>query len=195
MGPIYFSNFLSPGVANFWYSELRNDLDWLSVAGRRKEYWWNSLGVPYTYGSKFARTYEVQAPHRKIQQGIDHLSEIFIGDDDYEGCFLNLYESSRDGLEWHADDDPGIDHTRGIAVITLYHPDMRLDRRNYKQREIQFKNRATGETRSMELGHGSLFWMPPGFQDTHFHRIPKAGHEVQHRISMTYRGLLDKRPE
>jgi hypothetical protein len=39
------------------------------------------------------------------------------------------------------------------------------------------------------LAPGSLFLMHAGMQATHEHRIPKVGHEVKPRISMTYRGL------
>jgi alkylated DNA repair dioxygenase AlkB len=95
-----------------------------------------------------------------------------------------MYENSRDSLGWHADDDPGIDHRFGIAIVTLY---------EYagKDRNISFKNIATGETETIAAAYGSLIYMPPGMQSTHLHRIPKAGFECPRRISLTYRMLKE----
>lgn len=39
------------------------------------------------------------------------------------------------------------------------------------------------------LGDGSLFLMPPGYQDTHFHRIPKHSRPCGWRISLTFRSF------
>jgi alkylated DNA repair dioxygenase AlkB len=98
----------------------------------------------------------------------------------YEGCFCNRYDGQRDWLGWHSDDDPGIDHSKPIAVVTLGQP-----------RAIQYRPiEGTGPTREVLLEHGSLFVMAPGMQQTHMHRIPKAGHSVGTRISLTYRALF-----
>jgi alkylated DNA repair dioxygenase AlkB len=40
------------------------------------------------------------------------------------------------------------------------------------------------------LNRGSLFIMPKGFQDTHFHRIPKHDRPCDWRISLTFRKFL-----
>jgi len=42
----------------------------------------------------------------------------------------------------------------------------------------------------IDLGPGSVFIMHPGMQQTHQHRIPKAGKVVSPRISLTFRGYL-----
>ena len=39
------------------------------------------------------------------------------------------------------------------------------------------------------LTQGSLFVMPPGYQDTHYHKIPKCSWVCGQRISLTYRKL------
>jgi alkylated DNA repair dioxygenase AlkB len=107
-----------------------------------------------------------------------------------EGCFLNGYETSRDWLGWHADDDTGIDHTKPIAIITVG-----------TGRAIQFREiiepisaaskGVFGETQTLMLESGSLCLMDAGMQFTHQHRIPKAGMAVDPRVSLTYRGLLE----
>jgi alkylated DNA repair dioxygenase AlkB len=91
-----------------------------------------------------------------------------------------MYEDGNDSLGWHADDDPGIDHTRPIAVITLG-----------QGREIWFKENVKGShPQRLFLEPGSLLLMHAGMQSTHLHSIPKAAREIGPRISMTYRGLV-----
>lgn len=41
------------------------------------------------------------------------------------------------------------------------------------------------------LPHNSLLMMPPGFQQTHQHRIPKHTATCKTRISLTFRKLKD----
>ena len=159
------------------FEALWNGLDWERRTHRRIEYWTNTLDRPYTYGSGLgARTYEPRPTHPVITE----VSELLHGElgFTYEGCFLNGYENSRSGLTWHADDDDKIDHTRPIAVVTVG-----------GGRMIQFLNKATGEKGEQFLEPGSLLLMAPGMQDTHLHQIPKVGHEVKPRISLTFRGL------
>lgn len=41
----------------------------------------------------------------------------------------------------------------------------------------------------VKLGEASLFIMPPGYQETHFHRIPKHDRPCDWRISLTFRSF------
>jgi alkylated DNA repair dioxygenase AlkB len=98
----------------------------------------------------------------------------------FEVCFLNGYENSKDQLGWHADNSDTMDDARPIAILTLG-----------AEREIWFRENGNDETReSLVLGHGSLCLMAAGMQDTHEHRIPKAGFECGPRISLTFRGYV-----
>jgi alkylated DNA repair dioxygenase AlkB len=167
------------------FKSLWDELNWERRADApRREYWINTLNRSYTYGRGVGvRTYFPQETHPLIEKCTDAL-EKHLGFR-FEGCFLNGYESERDALGWHADDDPGIDHAFPIAVISLYGEPV-----NAGLRTIQTKNKETSEIESFILGDGSLFLMDAGMQDTHFHRIPKAGFKVRPRISLTYRKLV-----
>lgn len=174
-----------PGVESFMF--LWNGLDWIRHDDApRIEYWDTLLGKPYTYGrGQGQRTYQPQEHNPLISMIRDKL--YVDGFDYYEGCFLNGYRNNRDALGWHADDDPGIDHSRGIAIVTLYESE------DAKPRSIQFREvfeNSVGPPENLELAHGSLAIMAPGMQFTHQHRIPKAGFEAKRRISLTFRGLL-----
>lgn len=184
---IYAPNFIQ--TPDEWFATLWAELNWeRRPDAPRREYWTNTYNRPYTYGrGQGTRTYQSQAIHPVIQTAQEMLFQSYAVA--YEGCFLNGYEGKRDWLGWHADDDPGIDHSRPIVVITLG-----------QARAIQFRRviRAGtkgdkgeyGFTESLTLENGSLCFMLPGMQQTYEHRIPKTDFEAKPRISLTFRGLL-----
>lgn len=175
---------------DYWFNTLWDELSWeRRPDAPRREYWTNPYGRSYTYGRGAGeRTYESSPSHPVINIGrtlieTDHGVEL-------EGCFLNGYETSRDWLGWHADDDPRIDHSKPIAIITVG-----------QARAIQFREVLVpadkgvtkgeyGPVQEQMLENGSLCLMAPGMQQTHQHRIPKVAVVVKPRISLTYRGLF-----
>lgn len=160
------------------FSELWNELAWERRGNTpRREYYSNDLGTAYTYGSGIgARTYLPGTWHPRMAAIRANL-EAATGNT-FEVCFLNGYENQKDHLGWHADDSPEMDDARPIAIISLG-----------AAREIWFcpKDDRTEVTRLI-LESGSLCLMAAGMQDTHLHRIPKAGFECGQRISLTFRG-------
>jgi len=179
----YVPDFISDSGSLF--TLLWDELAWVKHDDRpRREYWQNDYNRPYTYGSGIgARTYEPQPHNVLITQVRDMLAaETGVY---YEGCFLNGYDGARQHLGWHADDDPNIDHTKPIAVISIG-----------EAREIWFRpkvgrdERVPGDVRKQMLEPGSLLLMHPGMQDTHEHRIPKSARACLPRISLTFRGLV-----
>lgn len=191
------SRFTSAGMtADEMFQNLWNELNWERRADApRREYWTNVYSQDYTYGQGAGiRTYKSQnatRPILEINQALVSHPEV---ETFFEGCFLNGYEGARDWLGWHEDDDPGIDHSKPIAIVTLYGGEG-VD----KPRSIQFRKklgldddgkRIFGDIVDLPLEHGSLCLMPAGFQSTHQHRIPKAGFNAKSRISLTFRSLL-----
>jgi alkylated DNA repair dioxygenase AlkB len=191
----YTADFLDHADANEAFGKLWNGLDWERREGvPRREYWANDFNRDYTYGSgRGIRAYSARPFTEMIlaTQG-KLLHDIGVW---FEGCFLNGYENSKDALGPHSDDDPGIDHSRPIAIVTLY-----LDPK-LRPRTIQFRpiirqrteadRGEFGPWETLELGHGSLALMAPGMQFTHQHQIPKAGFVASPRISLTFRGLVE----
>lgn len=174
---VYIPNFITNPDDVF--EALWDNLDWVHRTPRRREYWTNILNKDYTYGNEISGGSYVAQPSNAT---VDHVAALLspVVGFDYEGCFLNGYSESRSGLEWHADISPDIDHTRPIAVVSVGGP-----------RAIQFmkKDEHHSEKTELILESGSLLLMNAGMQDTHLHRIPKAGYEVNPRISLTYRSL------
>lgn len=204
MNAIYIPNFIEAEKATRAFDFLWNELNWERRSDApRREYWTNEFGRDYSYGRGAGlRTYHSQESNSYIdltnvmirnelvRQGIatDESKMAF-----FEGCFLNGYEDSRDWLGWHEDDDPGIDHSKPIAIVTLYGGEGVNTPRSIQFREKlgEINGKMTyGPTVDQPLEHGSLCLMPAGFQSTHQHRIPKAGFISKSRISLTFRSLL-----
>ena len=185
----YVPDFISFGK-DVLFDRLYHELDWDKREGApRWEYWTNVYDRPYTYGrGKGVRTYESRESHVVI----DAIRSKLWTDHGvaYEGCFLNAYGTKRDWLGWHQDDDPGIDHSKPIAVVTLGQG------RNIQYREVLIPPNEDpaiavyGEVKTRMLEPGSLFLMGAGMQQHYQHRIPKAAFEAKPRISLTFRALL-----
>jgi alkylated DNA repair dioxygenase AlkB len=193
MSAMYIPGFISEAKSLLVFDRLWNGLNWEKRSDApRREYWTNVGNRDYSYGRGAGlRTYTAQPTVYDIETIRDRLNleyGVF-----FEGCFLNGYEGAKDWLGWHEDDDPGIDHTKPIAIVTLYG-----GHGSEKPRSIQFREKlgevdgkmTYGETVDLPLEQGSLCLMPAGFQSTHQHRIPKAGFESRSRISLTFRSLI-----
>lgn len=159
---------------------LQEDLSWeRRESTPRMEYYINQIPDPYTYGSgRGVRTYQPKPSHPAIEEMLKGLKDLT--GYTFEVCFLNRYLNQSDHLGWHADNSPEMDDSRPIAIISLG-----------VEREIWFcpqddKKNIT----KLLLENGSLCLMMPGMQDTHFHRIPKAGFNCGERISLTFRGYI-----
>lgn len=170
--------------ADGYFKALRDELAWVRIGSTpRSEYYVNDVPRPYTYGSgRGVRTYAPQPMHPAIHEIRSVLGLIAPGR--YEVCFLNRYLDQRDQLGWHADDSPEMDDAHPIAIVSLG-----------ALRDIHFAPNADLTDRAvLRLGHGSLAVMAPGMQDTHKHRIPKAGFIAGERISLTFRGYVGGTP-
>lgn len=195
---IYERDFMAKSVADDAFARLRDELAWVRRGQTpRMEYYVNRYPVAYTYGvGEFARTYEPMPTHPviiAIQNAL--LLHTHIG---FDVCFLNRYTDQSQHLGWHSDNSPEMDDTRPIAIVSLG-----VERLIYF-REIDRPKRVVVNGNEQEdgliptpdvvgrltLGHGSLCLMEPGMQDTHQHRIPKAGYHCGERISLTFRGYV-----
>lgn len=155
--------------------------DWVNRDGApRDECFFSVTGEPYTYGrGPGERTY-YPIPFTPLIEEIRQRLKKEAGVE-YEVCFSNRYDSKLKHLGWHADDSDSIDHDYGIVVISFGHP-----------REIWFRENGAKGMESIHkqtLSNGSILMMPPGFQQTHQHRIPKHTSDCGARISLTFRKL------
>lgn len=158
---------------------LINDVDWINETKMRKECFMSDSEIEYSYldysGAPVYTSRPFLAKVKEVMENVN--SELGTS---LDICFLNLYMNDRNGLGWHSDDSHTIDQNEGIAVVSFG-----------AEREIWWKKKGekgtVPESNRRLLGNGSLFYMPPGFQDTHLHRIPKWDKECGPRVSLTFR--------
>lgn len=174
MIPIYYGKIFPAGaVASHW-----SMIPWVRVAPR-DECWMNDLGLEYTYGSgRGIRTY-TPTSFNTLGSEILHTVNAVIHSD-LDVCFINGYRDGKDSLDWHADDSPEVSNEHPIAVVSFG------AEREIWVKKMGDKGVVPDENRFL-LEDGSLFVMPPGFQLTHQHKIPKHHTECGPRISFTFR--------
>jgi alkylated DNA repair dioxygenase AlkB len=176
MTPIYIPNFLYGMSTQEVFNNL-NKLPWVQEVYARQECFMAETPTSYQYLNNGPIYNSIQF-NTWVKLIMDFINIKFKYS--LNVCFLNKYIDQTKGLNWHSDDHVSIDHTQPICVVSLGQP-----------REIWF--REIGKTGVVEdnekqlLEDGSLFIMPPGFQQTHFHRIPKGNKEMKVRISLTFR--------
>lgn len=137
----------------------------------------------YTYGQgRNARTYYSTPLHPLVREIMAQLNDRGLAARYFNVCVLNRYAHDRQALGWHSDDSPEQDQSHPIAVVSFGEP------REIWTRKIGDKGPVPPENRYL-LEPGSLFVMPGGYQQTHQHRIPKAGRDCGLRISLTFRKL------
>lgn len=186
MRPLYIPDFIDP-TAPPWvdlYDRLLAEAPWVNLDGAPRDECFMALDpeLTYSYGNsnqRRTRVYKATPMHPAVRELLARLNA---GGDRYNVCVLNYYRDQHRHLGWHADDSPEQDPAHPIAVLAFG-----------ATRELWVKPRgATGavpEADRYALTPGTLFVMPPGFQDAMLHRIPKHDRPCGGRISLTYRKL------
>jgi len=95
---------------------------------------------------------------------------------------LNLYRDGRDGMGWHADDEPELGRDPVIASVSLGAP----------RRFCLRHRRRKGLALDLELPHGSLLLMAGPTQHHWLHALPKTRRPVGERINLTFRRVAVK---
>lgn len=162
------------------FKRLHDEVDWLAETPVRLESFMSYASLEYTYGSgRGERTYSSTEFHPLVETIMNKINHE--RGRKYNVCFLNLYLDETNHLGWHSDDSPEMDSEHAIGVVSFGQD------REIWWREIGTKGIVPAENRRL-LGSGSLFEMPPGFQERYEHRIPKGSYVgMTPRISLTFR--------
>jgi alkylated DNA repair dioxygenase AlkB len=168
---IYVKDFLSLCEAQALLDSLVT-LPWsrgkfMGNAVPRDEVWIGPF--PYEFSGRTLQPHPITPEIKKLQERIE---EEFSGN--YNSCLLNRYVGGKDSVAWHADDEDEMDDAHQIASVSLGAA------RNFVIREVESKDKKT----TFVLANGSLIIMPPGFQETHEHCVPKTKAVIGTRINL-----------
>lgn len=124
---------------------------------------------PYRYSG-------IEHPARPLTPRLEALRRLVEGYTyrPFNCVLLNLYRDGRDSMSWHADDD--YEHGGQDVIASL---SLGATRR--------FQVRGEGGRAALDLPHGSLLVMGPGFQATHQHAVPRQPSVSGPRVNLTWR--------
>ena len=172
---------LAPGDADQRFSALRSRIDWrqedILIFGERRLVprlvaWHGDPGATYVYSG----TVHEPVPWTAELQWTRARVEALTGQR-YNSVLLNLYRDGRDGMGWHADDEPELGRNPVIASVSLG-ATRRFCLRHRRRKDLKL---------DLLLPHGSLLCMGGATQHHWVHALPKTRRPVGERINLTFR--------
>ena len=178
---LLFETAFSPAEADHYYERLTRELDWrqehMRIMGR-------TVAVPRLTAWYGDRAYRYS--------GIDHapnalppiLAELrsraeALASARFDGVLANLYRDGRDGMGWHADDEPELGAEPVIASLS-FGATRRFAVKHKSDRELHL---------TLELDHGSCLIMAGTMQKNWLHRLAKTRKPVGARVNLTFRSM------
>jgi alkylated DNA repair dioxygenase AlkB len=166
---------------------LRTRIDWqqedIVLFGERRRVprlvaWHGDSGTAYTYSGTAHEPLPWTSELQRIRQRVEDLTAHC-----YNSVLLNLYRDGRDGMGWHADDEPELGREPVIASVSLGAT------RRFKLRHRRSRIAAS----TLDLAHGDLLLMAGRTQHEYAHAVPKTARPVGERVNLTFRWVRPAR--
>lgn len=143
------------------------------IITKRKVAWFADGGRPYAYSGT----------EKRAHKWTEHLLSLKVAAEKISGaacdsCLLNLYHDGGEGMGWHSDDERTLEP--GAPILSLSFG---------ATRKFSFRHKATRETVSLPLGHGSLLVMAGETQRHWHHQLPKSAKVASPRVNLTFRAM------
>lgn len=135
--------------------------------------WHGDPGARYTYSGVVHDPLPWTPALLEVRERVESLSG-----HRFNSVLLNLYRHGRDGMGWHADDEPELGRDPVIASVSLG-----------ATRRFRLRHRKRRETVPIDLDHGSLLLMQGPTQHHWVHAVPKTVRPVGERINLTFRDV------
>lgn len=174
--------FIAPARAEAAFTALRDELPWeqrsVRMFGRaipepRLVAWLGDADAAYTYSGRLnvptPWTPTVAALREAVSSRLEHA---------FNGALANLYRSERDGMGYHADDEPELGPSPLIASLSFG-----------ATRRFVVRARRGEARHELRLGPGSLLVMGGTMQHEFVHALPKQRTPLGARINLTFRRL------
>lgn len=137
----------------------------------RLQAWYADPGVQYRYSDNLLPQQTWLPVLLHIKQAIErHVHH------EFNSVLLTYYRNGSDSVGWHADDEQELGPEPWIASLSLG-----------ASRIMQYRHKNEALHGEIELHHGDLVLMHPGFQQHWQHQIPAQDDICQPRINLTFR--------
>lgn len=167
--------------ARRWFHDVLSSTEWsrdeITIFGRttlvpRLSAWYGDPDALYSYSGIRLEPMSWSPVLREIREFVqDRCGTKF------NSVLVNLYRDGRDGVGWHADDEPELGPEPTIASLSLG-----------ASRTFQLRHRADRSIRrSLVFHHGDLMVMAGTTQRCWVHQVPKTSLRVAPRINLTFR--------
>jgi alkylated DNA repair dioxygenase AlkB len=163
------------------FDELHRQVDWqqeeILMFGRRVPVprhvaWHGDPGASYTYSGTEHHPLPWTPALDRVRNRVTGLTGVH-----FNAVLLNLYRDGRDGMGWHADDEPELGCNPVIASVSLG-ATRRFCLRHRRRKDLRL---------DVPLTHGSLLLMAGATQHHWVHALPKTTAAVGMRINLTFR--------
>jgi alkylated DNA repair dioxygenase AlkB len=178
---IYIPQLFEPDRANELFHELMGTIpwrqEWIVVYGKRRRQprltaWFADDRVSYTYSGLTMAASPWPQCLKLVRAEVEQMVGIR-----FAAALANLYRDGRDGVSWHADDEPELGPAPIIASVSFGAP-----------RVFQLRRRDDHQVRhEITLASGSLLLMAGETQRNWTHQIPRTSRQVFPRINVTFR--------
>ncbi|MES2478344.1 MAG: alpha-ketoglutarate-dependent dioxygenase AlkB [Bacteroidota bacterium] len=179
----YYGKLLRQDEADEYLKALLHSIIWKNdeavifgkhIVTKRKVAWYGDSTFEYTYSNitKSALPWTAELLTLKL------LVEQKTGEK-FNSCLLNLYHNGTEGMAWHSDGEKDLKKNGAIASLSFG-----------AERKFAFKNKASKETVSLILEHGSLLVMKGCTQSNWLHRLPPTQKVFGPRINLTFRTIV-----
>jgi alkylated DNA repair dioxygenase AlkB len=163
------------------FSLLRGGIDWRTedvlILGERRRVprlvaWHGDPGASYVYSGTPHEPKPWTPALARVRSRVSSLTGV-----EFNAVLLNLYRDGRDGMGWHADDEPELGAEPVIASVSFGAP--RRFCLRHRRRKL--------ERLDVSLAPGSLLLMSGPTQRHWLHALPKTARPTAERINLTFR--------
>lgn len=179
----YYGKIFSLPDANNYLTNLLNNIEWKNdeavifgklIVTKRKVAWYGDIEFEYTYSNRTKKA----LPWTKELLELKSKIELETGES-FNSCLLNLYHTGEEGMAWHSDGEKDLKKDGAIGSLSFG-----------AERKFSFKHKASKETVSVLLEHGSLLVMKGTTQTHWLHRLPPTTKTLKPRVNLTFRTIV-----
>ena len=183
---LIFESFFSEEYSSMLFNQFYKKTAWVQndiiIYGKKHKIprlndWYGSVDMKYSNIHFEAKPMTKTLNH--IRSKIEKETNTF-----YNSVLMNLYRNGNDSMGWHSDDENIYSQTSPIASLSLGGSRWM----KFKKKNIQGLGK---KTLKLRLNSGDLLIMKYPTQDKLSHSIPKSLTDMESRINLTFRTVIN----